>query len=131
MTLQSKIGTAPLSEPPPDGSRRSFFVTLGIGILIGILLSVIVTVILFNLGFFDHFYVCPPATSIETCPPDEVLAQPSPTYTLTPTDAAKSLELTPSPTFTETPDIGATATAACGVFESQFPGTPCPDSSSP
>jgi hypothetical protein len=97
----------------------------------GILLSAIVTVIIFNLGFFDQFYVCPAPESIEVCPPDNVLAQPSPTNTSTPTDEPKSLELTPSPTFTETPDIGATATAACGDFESQFPGTPCPDTSSP
>ncbi len=131
MTLQSNIGTSPLSEPPGGQNRRSFLRGLGIGILIGIFLSVIVTIIIFNLGFFDQFYVCPPATSVETCPPGDVLALPSPTFTLAPTDEAKLLELTPSPTVTETPDIGATATAACGAFESQFPGTPCPDSTNP
>ena len=131
MTLQSKIGTSPLGELPPDRNRRLLLITLGIGILIGILLSFIVTVILFNLGFFDQFYVCPAPTSIESCPPDDVLVLPSPTFTFAPTEEAKSLELTPTPTFTETADIGATATAACGAFESQFPGTPCPESSSP
>ena len=131
MTLQSEIGTAPLSDPPADRSRRVFFITLGIGILIGILLSFIVTVLLFNFGFFDQFYVCPAPVSVEACPPDDAIPPVCPTCMPAPTDAAKSLDLTPTPTFTATPDIGATATAACGSFQSQFPGTPCPDASNP
>ncbi|MCJ7569497.1 MAG: hypothetical protein MUO58_18470 [Anaerolineales bacterium] len=131
MPLQSKIGTAPLIEPPTDQNRRFFIITLLIGILIGILLSSIATVILYNLGFFDQFYVCPAPVSVEACPPDDVLAPVCPTCMPVPTDGAKSLDLTPTPTFTATPDIGATATAACGSFQSQFPGTPCPDASSP
>ncbi len=131
MTLQSEIGTAPLIEPPPDRTRRKLILTLGIGILIGILLSFIATVVLYNLGSFDQFYVCPASTSVEACPPDDVIPPVCPTCMPAPTDAAKSLDLTPTPTFTATPDIGATATAACGSFQSQFPGTPCPDTSNP
>ena len=131
MTLQSEIGTAPLIEPPPDKTRRKLILTLGIGILIGILFGVIVTVALFNFGFFDQFYVCPAPVSVEACPPDDAIPPVCPTCIPAPTDAAKSLDLTPTPTFTATPDIGATATAACGSFQSQFPGTPCPDASNP
>ena len=131
MPLQSKIGTAPLMEPPTDRNRRAFFITLSIGILVGILLSSIALAVLFNLGVFDQFYVCPAPVSVEACPPDDVLAPLCPTCMPIPTDGAKGLDLTPSPTITETPDIGATATAACATFETQFPGTPCPDASNP
>jgi hypothetical protein len=98
---------------------------MGIGILIGILLSFIGTVILFNLGFFDQFYLCPPSTSIETCPPDDVLAPLCPTCAPALTAEPKIIIVTP------TADIGATATAACGEFESQFRGTPCPGTPDP
>ena len=131
MTLQSDIGTAPLTEPPPDQNRRTFFITLGIGILIGILLSLLFMVIFYNLGVFDRFFVCPAPVNVEACPPDDVIGPACPTCMPTPTDESKGLDLTPSPTITATPDIGATATAACGSFESQFPGTPCPDDSNP
>jgi len=50
--------------------------------------------------------VCP------TCPP----ASPE----------TKLLIVTATPEPTVTPDVGATATAACADFLSQFPGTPCP-----
>ncbi len=125
MTLQSEIGTAPLIEPPPDKTRRKLILTLGIGILIGILFGVIVTVALFNFGFFDQFYVCPAQTSIEACPPDDVLAPPCPTCMPALTAEPKIIVVT------STPDIGATATAACSTFETQFRGTPCPDTSNP
>ena len=125
MTLQSEIGTAPLIEPPPDRKRRKNSLALGIGILIGILLSLFVTIIIFNLGFFDQFYSCPAQTSIEACPPDDVLAPPCPTCMPALTAEPKIIVVT------STPDIGATATAACSTFETQFRGTPCPDASNP
>ena len=48
-----------------------------------------------------------------------VTVLPSPTPSLTP-----DLSLTPA--FTLTPDLNATATAFCGEFEAENPGTPCP-----
>ena len=36
-----------------------------------------------------------------------------------------------TPTLSPTPDYGATATEACGSFNEQFPGTPCPTLSNP
>lgn len=125
MTLQSEIGTAPLIEPPPDPNRRKKFLALGIGIIIGILLSLFTTIILFNLGFFDQFYSCPAPVSVEACPPGDVLAPQCPTCMPVLTAEPKIVVVT------STPDIGATATAACGTFETQFRGTPCPDTSNP
>jgi hypothetical protein len=97
------------------------------GFLVGILLSVLGAIVLFNVGFFDQFYVCPAPLSVEACPPEDALAPICPTCETAVTQEAKTIELTPSPTITSTPNLGATATAACGEFESQFPGTPCPD----
>ncbi len=42
------------------------------------------------------------------------------------TSTPKPATATPVPTGTPTPDKGATATAYCGSFNSQFPLTPCP-----
>ena len=41
-----------------------------------------------------------------------------------PVTTSPTAEITPSTS--PTPDLGATATAACAEFMSQFPGTPCP-----
>jgi hypothetical protein len=127
VTDQQPLGTKPLGKLPPDRNRRVMVVTLLVGILIGLLLSVLGTVVLFNFGFFDQFYVCPAPVNIEACPPEDLLAPVCPTCEPAATVEVKSVELTPSPTGTATPDLGATATAACGEFESQFPGTPCPE----
>ncbi|MDF1500225.1 MAG: hypothetical protein P1P76_07150 [Anaerolineales bacterium] len=114
-------GTKPLGKLAGPNAKRVYIITLLIGLLAGILISTLGTIVLFNLGFFDQFYYCPPSVNVQSCPPED----------------AKNLELTPTPTpsvtpvpsATPTPDLGATATAACATYESQFPGTPCPDSS--
>jgi hypothetical protein len=127
VTAQQPLGTKPLGKLPSDRNRRVTVVTLLVGILIGILLSVLGTIVLFNVGFFDRFYVCPAPVSVEACPPEDLLAPVCPTCPAPATEVAKSIDLTPSPTVTATPNLGATATAACGEFEAQFPGTPCPE----
>ena len=54
--------------------------------------------------------------TLPLCPTCEAVATRTPTSTVTPTATRE----------TATPNIGATATAACGTFLEQFPGTPCP-----
>lgn len=121
MKKANDLDTQSLQNPVAQrkSSRRLYWIALAVGILIGVVLSVLGTIVLFNLGFFDQFYYCPPSMTVQSCPPEEAKS-----LDLTPTPSA-----TPVPSATPTPDLGATATAACGTFESQFPGTPCPDSS--
>lgn len=129
MTDQVPRGTRPLEKVPRIRDRRAIVLTLLIGIVIGILLSIVGTVIVFNLGFFDQFYVCPAPLNVEACPPEDALPPACPTCALQQTEAPKVIDLTPTPSeaAAATPDIGATATAACSTFQSQFPGTPCPE----
>ena len=48
------------------------------------------------------------------------------TPTITPTQPTPIVTSTQTPTPTSTPNRAATATAACLLFHSKFPGTPCP-----
>jgi hypothetical protein len=101
-----------------------FVIILFIGIIIG---TLIMSVVGYGLWVLDYVCIydvdCPAAQNVEILSPPQ---DPN----------LDSLELN-VPTETATPfppdshDLGATATAACGTFESQFPGTPCPDTSNP
>ena len=110
------------SIPPAKNNRSTdalFAFTLIIGVAIG---AVLMTMVGFGLWIFD--YVC--VYDVD-CP----AAQHMPDFAQTATVEAQFQELNPpippgTPEPTLAPDLGATATAACGSFETQFPGTPCP-----
>lgn len=54
-----------------------------------------------------------------------------PTLTMTPTVSPEPQRPVEQVTVTPTADLQATATAACGLFQTQFPGTPCPPTAVP
>jgi hypothetical protein len=108
--------------PRKDRSRLASFL---VGVLLGMTLMLATGTILWGFGIL-------PIIEVYT---DEF--QVAPFLPLCPTCAAGCPETavphggggeTPTPTGTATPsfDLLATATAACSVFQSQFPGTPCP-----
>lgn len=94
-----------------------FLFILFIGIAIG---AVIMSMVGFGLWALDYVCIydvdCPAAQHVKAFTP-------TPSFDLENLD---SPEATGTPLPSPTLDLGATATAACGNFESQFPGTPCP-----
>jgi len=116
--------TAGTPMPPrKDHSRLTSFL---LGVLLGMTVMLATGTILWGFGILPIIEVY---TDAGACP------QTAPFLPLCPTCAAACLE-TPvphggggeTPTATTTPalDLQATVTAACSVFQSQFPGTPCP-----
>jgi hypothetical protein len=122
VTLPPRLSQSTYKTVVSRKTSRISLPTLLLGFFIGIILSISSMVVLFNLGFFDQFYFCPGQANCEECPSFELYVP-----------LLASCLATPSSTLTSTatPDIQATATASCGKFESQFPGTPCPEYSVP
>ena len=126
MQEPSNIDTKPLKKPQKPQLNKLFVLTLLIGILMGVVITVAVGYVLYVFEYFDLIWEPGPEAT-------EVVA--SPTRTMPPpvcptcppaTPETKLLIVTATPEPTVTPDAGATATAACADFSSQFPGTPCP-----
>ena len=119
------LGGENMQESQPDhirqaGPRRAgynIYLTLVIGILIGVLLTLLLGTGLYGLGYLSIAAPLPAA-----CPATPDLRAVCPPSGFCPTSAACPPTATPPPT----PDFGATATSACGTFQEQFPGTPCP-----
>lgn len=120
MTLPPKLSQSSYNTATTRKTSRLSLPTLLSGIFIGFIISIAFTILLFNMGFFDQFYVCLAEEKCEECPSMDLFAP-----------LLATCVVTPMPTPTATPDLQATATAACGEFESQFLGTPCPGSSTP
>ena len=131
MQDHSQLDTKPIHKPKRQSLNKLFVLTLIIGILMGVVITLAVGYGLYVFGYFDLTWEPGPEAT-------EVVA--SPTRTMTPpvcptcppaTPESKLLIVTATPEPTVTPDAGATATAACADFISQFPGTPCPSPVSP
>lgn len=93
-------------------------------------MGVVITVAVgYGLYAFDYFDLTwepgPEATEVEASPTFVVSSPVCPTCPPA-TPETKLLIVTATLEPTVTPDVGATATAACADFISQFPGTPCP-----
>ncbi len=104
--------------------RRFINLDLLLGFLLGLLVSLIIGFAFWRFGFLNlPGEGCPEIPATATCPATSVA--PAITTPIIKVVTA-TLTATPTPTATRTPDLGATATAACIAFESQFPATPCP-----
>jgi hypothetical protein len=124
MTESSTGDTQPVAAESPTSSNRVFLMTLLIGILMGI---VIMTLFGYGLYFFGYISILDDGAQstvhvtevkIPICPTCEPGSETPDVIVVT-------------PTLSPTPDYGATATSACGSFNEQFPGTPCPTLSNP
>jgi hypothetical protein len=113
-----------MQQPRPSSVKgRStdtlFVFILFIGIAIG---AVIMSMVGFGLWALDYVCIydvdCPAAQHVQVFTPTPIPDLENSGLNLP--------EATETPLSSPTPDLGATATAACGSFESQFPGTPCP-----
>lgn len=106
-----------------DARRRAgaeIYLALVIGFVIGVLVMLLLGLGLYSRG---SVWLGPiPTPPVQACPATPDLRRVCPTQ---PT-CATAVTCPPTPTATRTPDHGATATAACSVFRSRFPGTPCP-----
>lgn len=91
-----------------------------IGFLIGVLVMVLVGLGMYGRGTIVFGPIPTPVPQI--CPATPDLSQVCPTQQTCATAVVCPPTVTPLPTA----DRGATATAACSVFRSRFPGTPCP-----
>ncbi len=123
---------SPNLHPVParaGGMNRMFVLSWGIGMLTGIVASAIAVI-----GALAFGYV-----SIGGTTPAAQLASPAALGTPTAAStlfAASSDQGTPTLAATQSPPTGmpnfaATATQACSLFRSSFPGTPCPRFSTP
>jgi hypothetical protein len=94
---------------------------LFLGVAIG---AVAMTVVGFSLWALNYVCIydvdCPAAQHVQNMAPDQSMDSITSDLVL-PTATA-----TPIPAATSVPEIGATATAACSIFNQEFPGTPCP-----
>jgi len=107
------------SPSTPTVSTRFFIITLLIGILMGVVLMG-----LFGYGlYFFEYVTIPSEESQATVHVTEVKVPVCPTCE--PTPAALNIVVV-TPTMNATQESGATATAACEVFNDQYPQTPCP-----
>ena len=124
MTEPSTEDTQPVAATKDSSSNRVFVMILLIGMLMGM---VIMGLFGYGLYFFGYVTILGEETQpsaqltevrIPVCPTCEVIIEEPEVIIVT-------------PTLSPTPDVGATATAACGSFNEQFPGTPCPTLSNP
>ena len=126
-------------SPPQAGAKtdRLMVMSWGVGIMTGMAASAFVAMVAVALGYLS--FGTPSADARVGLAGQPLLIEVS----LTPTPpilAAQALtdsvslaglaSATPAPP-TATPDLAATATQACSLFRSNFPGTPCPRSSTP
>ena len=126
MQDHSQMDTKPIRKPKRRSLNKLFVLTLLIGVLMGIVLTVVVGYGLYIFEYFDLIWEPgPEGAGVGACPTQEI---PTPICPTCPpaTPETKLLIVTATPEPTVTPDAGATATAACADFISQFPGTPCP-----
>lgn len=90
--------------------RAHVYLAILIGFCLGVLLMLLLGVGLYSQG---SIWLGPIPTAVpQVCPAQQTC----------PTAVACPPTATPPPTV----DLGATATSACGTFQEQFPGTPCP-----
>ncbi len=124
MTEPSTEDTQPVAVERDSSSSRVFVMTLLIGMLMGM---VIMGLFGYGLYFFGYVTILDEETQpsaqvtevrIPVCPTCEAVIEEPEVIVVT-------------PTLSSTPDVEATATAACGSFNEQFPGTPCPTLSNP
>jgi hypothetical protein len=128
MHLPSKDDTRPMravrAAPPPSRTgldRRALSMLLA-GFAAGVLITLLVGYGLMLGGWLNPGgSSCPATTSL--CPATPAFLPVCPTCGVS-IVTVFAPTYTPSPT--HTPDAAATATAACQIFESQFPSTPCP-----
>lgn len=126
MDDHSDIDTKQIQKPKRKSINRLFILVLFIGMLMGVVITVAVGYGLYVFDYIDLiWWPTPEATDVVASPTHIV---PSPACPTCPpaTPETKLLIVTATPEPTITPDVGATATAACAEFNSQFPGTPCP-----
>jgi hypothetical protein len=124
------LGSENMQESQPDRERKAgrfagrarndIYLALIIGLLIGVLLTLLLGTGLYGLGYLSIGGTRAPLPA--ACPAAPDLRAVCPPSGFCPTSAACPPTATPPPT----PNLRATATAACGAFEAQFPGTPCP-----
>jgi len=124
MTGPSTGDTQPVAVESKLSSNRVFVMILLIGILMGM---VIMGLLGYGLYFFGYIMI-PGEELPSTVHVTEVKIPVCPTC-VSVSEEPKVIVVTP--TLSPTPDFGATATAACGSFNDQFPGTPCPTLSNP
>jgi hypothetical protein len=119
MTELSTSDTQPIIGGTDESSNRVFMMILLIGVLMGM---VIMGLLGYGLYFFGYINVPGEGVSstvhvtevkIPVCATSEAISTEPNILILT-------------PTLEPTSDFGPTATAACGSFLEQFPGTPCP-----
>jgi len=91
-------------------SRGEIYLAMLIAFCLGVLLMLLLGVGLYSQG---SIWLGPIPTAVpQVCPAQQTC----PTAVACP----------PTATALPTADLGATATSACGTFQEQFPGTPCP-----
>ena len=120
------MDTKPIQKPKRRSLNKLFVLTLVIGILMGIVLTMAVGYGLYIFEYFDLIWEPGPEGFDVEASPTFVVSPPVCPTCPPATPETKLLIVTATPEPTATPDAGATATAACGDFLSQFPGTPCP-----
>ena len=131
MQDHSQMDTKPIQKPKRQSLNKLFLLTLLIGILMGMVITVAVGYGLYVFEYFDLIWEPGLKATEVVAGPTSVI--PSPVCPTCPpaTPETKLLVVTATPEPTVTPDAGATATAACADFSSQFPGTPCPSPEGP
>ena len=126
MQDHSQIDTKPIQKPKKPSLNKLFLLTLIIGILMGVVITVAVGYVLYVFEYFDLIWEPGPEATGVVASPTFVVSPPICPTCPPATPETKLLIVTATPEPTVTPDAGATATAACADFISQFPGTPCP-----
>ena len=127
---------SPNRRPAPaqaGGLNRLFVLSWGIGMMTGLVASAIAVIGALALGYVSLGVQPAAAQSLSPITADtptaastlmaEAVDQGTPTPSATP-----AATLAPP---TRLPDFAATATQACSLFRSGFPGTPCPRYSTP
>ena len=126
MQEPSNIDTKSFKKPEKPPLNKLFVLTLLLGILMGVIITLAVGYCLYTFDYFDLTWEPgPEATEVEASPTLVVSSPVCPTCPPA-SPETKLLVVTATTEPTITPDVGATATAACADFSSQFPGTPCP-----
>jgi hypothetical protein len=119
MPENSNGDSSPASPSIATSSTRVFIITLLIGILMGLVLMG-----LFGYGLYLFGYISiGDDASQATVHVTEVKVPVCPTCEPTP---ARSNIIVVTPTMDATQESDATATAACELFNDQYPETPCP-----
>ncbi len=124
MTELSTGDTQPVAVASKLSSNRVFMMILLIGILMGM---VIMGLLGYGMYFFGYITI-PGEEPLSTVHVTEVKIPVCPTCE---PSSEEPEVIVVTPILSPTPDFGATATAACGSFNDQFPGTPCPTLSNP